>query len=328
MKKKRALLPILLLLLLLSACSSDLPAMLGAGEPQTPTPLPTPTPAPTSTPVVEAAEGTGLAFYRAWEGFDYDGMYDLLSAQTRALVARDDFVSLYEEAMRTATVQTVHAQPMNALQEDDRAEMSVRVIWETALVGSISREHTMTLTYNQDRWGVVWDESLLLPELQGGQRLHMAYRAPARANIYDREGSALAYQGTAITLSVVPGEIQDEEGLLETLSPILRREPDELRQLYAEALPNWVVPLGNVLAEEAQEHSEDLEPYLGNALVAEQRLTRLYAQNGVAPHVTGYVGAIPAESLDDYLRQGYRGDGRACRRGGLGRAIPQRGAWR
>ncbi len=308
MKKKRFLLLPLFLLLLLSACSNDLPEMLGAGEPQTPTPLPTPTPAPTSTPVAAAAEGTGLAFYRAWEGFDYDAMYDLLSVQTQALVAREDFVSLYEEAMRTATVQVVHAQPMNALQEDDRAEMTVRVIWETALVGSISREHTMTLAYNQDRWGVVWDESLLLPELQGGQRLHMAYRAPARANIYDREGNALAYQGTAITLSIVPGEVQDEEGLLETLSPILHREPHELRQLYAEALPNWVVPLGNVLAEEAQEHSEDLEPYLGNGLVAEQRLTRLYAQNGVAPHVTGYVGAIPAESLDDYLRQGYQGD--------------------
>lgn len=308
MKQKRAFLLTLFFLLTLSACGGDLSGFLDGAESQTPTALPTPTAAPTGTPVAEAAEGTGVAFYRAWEGFNYNSMYDSLSAQTQALVAREDFVDLYEEAMRTATVLAVHAQPLNAIQDGTRAQMTVRVVWETALVGSIAREHTMTLDFNQGRWGVLWDESLLLPELQGGQRLYMAYRAPARANIYDREGNALAYQGTAIALSIIPGEVEDEEGLLETLSTILHREPDELRQLYAEALPNWVVPLGNVLAEEAQEHSAALEPYLGNGLVAEQRLTRLYAQNGVAPHVTGYVGAIPAETLDDYLRQGYQGD--------------------
>lgn len=297
-----------LLLISLSGCADGLPVLQDAYELQTPTPRPTATPAPTSTPVSEAAQGTGLAFYRAWEGFDYDGMYNVLTPQSQALVAREDFVALYEEAMRTATVQTVHAQPLNALQEGDRAQMTVRVTWETALVGSISRDHTVPLAYDDQRWGVVWDESLLLPELQGGQQLYMAYRIPARANIYDRNGLALAYQGTGVTLSVIPGQIEDEEGLLQTLGDILQREPQALKQLYASALPNWVVPLGNITAEEAQANGDSLQPYLDAGLVAEQRLTRLYAENGVAPHVTGYVGAIPAESLDSYLRDGYRGD--------------------
>ncbi|HZD10175.1 MAG TPA: penicillin-binding transpeptidase domain-containing protein, partial [Candidatus Binatia bacterium] len=57
-----------------------------------------------------------------------------------------------------------------------------------------------------------------------------------------------------------------------------------------------------------QAQGDVLQQYLDKGLVAEQRLTRLYAENGVAPHVTGYVGAIPAEALDEYRRQGYRGD--------------------
>src|SRR5690606_26800888 len=134
-----------------------------------------------------------------------------------------------QEAMRTATVHTVHVQPLAALQEDDEAQMTVRVVWETSLVGAIARDHTVSLAYSDGRWGVVWDESLLLPELQGGQRLHMAYKVPARANIYDRNGLALAYQGTAITFSVIPGDITDEEALLETLAPILHRDPQELK---------------------------------------------------------------------------------------------------
>ena len=306
-KRLRLFVVLAALLSVLVACD-NVPLLQDAYELHTPTPRPSATPPSTATPIAEAAQGAGLAFYRAWEGFDYDGMYNMLSAQTQALVAREDFVDLYEEAMRTATVNTVHAQPLASIQEDNRAQMTVRVVWETALLGSIAREHTATLAYGEGRWGLLWDESLLLPELQGGQRLHMAYRIPARANIYDRNGIALAYQGTAVTLSVIPGEIEDEEALLDTLSPILHRDPQELQALYADAMPSWVVPLGSVSAEEAQAHGDELQPFLDSGLVAEQRLTRLYAQNGVAPHVTGYVGAIPAEELDDYLRRGYRAD--------------------
>lgn len=290
---------------LLSACAG----LQDSYELNTPTPRPTGTPAPTATAISAAAQDVGIAFYRAWEGFDYDAMYNQLTPRTQAVVGREAFAKLYREAMQTATVNTLHAQPLASLQEGNSAQMTVRVVWNTALVGAISREHTVNLGYEEGRWGVVWDESLLLPELQGGQRLYMAHKAPARANIYDRNGLALAYQGTAITFSVIPGEIEDEEGLLEALSPILHREPQELQALYADALPNWIVPLGSVSVEEAQANGDALQPYLGgNGLVAEQRLTRLYAENGVAPHITGYVGAIPAEQLDEYRRQGYRGD--------------------
>lgn len=298
---------LLLLLPLLTACGG-LPALQDSYELNTATPRPPDTPAPTATAIAAAAQDAAIAFYRAWQAFDYDAMYDSLAAQTQALVAQQDFVNLYAESMRTATVNAIVIQPLASLQEGDRAQMTVRVVWETALAGSIVRDHAVTLAYGGSRWGVLWDESLVLPELEGGQRLHMAYRAPARANIYDRHGLALAYQGTAITFSVIPAEIEDEEGLLATLSPILHRSPQELHALYAGALPNWIVPLGSVSAEEAQAHGQALQPYLGSGLVAEQRLTRLYAENGVAPHVTGYVGAIPAESLDDYLRRGYRPD--------------------
>jgi penicillin-binding protein 2 len=307
MKGKFVLLSLLFLLTLVG-CRDGLPPLQDAYELNTSTPRPTETPQPTNTPVIEAAEGIGRAFYRAWEGFDYDGMYSLLSAQSQALVGRDAFVSVYEEAMRTATVQAIHTQPLAAIQEENRAQMQVQVVWETAVVGTISREHQLTLAHSGDRWGVVWDESLILPELAGGQRLHMAYRIPARANIYDRNGDALAYQGTAVTLSVIPGQMEDETGLLEALSPLLRREPEEIQQLYATALPNWRVPLGNVAADVLEAQGEALEPYLDNGLIAEPRLTRLYTQNGVAPHVTGYVGAIPDGALEQYRSQGYRGD--------------------
>lgn len=272
------------------------------------TPLPTDTPQPTPTSIPSGAEGIGLAFFRAWEGRDYLGMYSLLSPQSQTLVDSRSFVDFYEEMMDTATVLSLHAQPVSARQDGERAEFNARVTWETAAVGPITRDHTMELVFNEGRWGVQWDESLLLPELEGGERLYMEHRVPARANIYDIDGQALAYQGTVITLGVIPGQIEDEEGLLEVLSPLLNKSPEDIKALYSSALPDWYVPLGDVTGEVLQENYETLQPYFGVGLVTEDRLSRLYTPEGIASHVVGYTGFIPAESLEEYKKLGYRGD--------------------
>jgi penicillin-binding protein 2 len=144
--------------------------------------------------------------------------------------------------------------------------------------------------------------------MKGGYRLFMEHRIPARANIYDKDGNALAYQGTLITLGVIPGRIEDEELLLSALSQVLDMTPEDILFLYASALPDWYVPIGDITGEVMQENYELLQPFLDAGLVTNDRLTRLYSDQGVAPHVIGYTGYIPAEEIDSYTATGYRGD--------------------
>ena len=59
---------------------------------------------------------------------------------------------------------------------------------------------------------------------------------------------------------------------------------------------------------EKEEHYEELQPYMGKGLVTNDRLTRLYTGDGIAPHVVGYSGYIPAEYVDEYIKVGYEGD--------------------
>jgi penicillin-binding protein 2 len=210
--------------------------------------------------------------------------------------------------MEIATVQTIHAQPLSARQDGSRAEFGVRVTWETAAVGNITRDHGVDLTFSDGRWGIVWDESLILPELEGGNRLHMDHRIPSRANVYDINGKALALQGSVITLGVVPGRIEDEAGLLAVLSPLLNKSPEDIRILYASALPDWYVSLGDITNEVMQANYDLLEPYIGSGLVTDDRLARLYSSSGVAPHIVGYTGFVPAEEIEAYRALGYRGD--------------------
>lgn len=272
------------------------------------TPLPTPTEAATPTSIPAGAEGIGLAYFRAWEVKDYLGMYSLLSPQSQSLVDSRSFVKFYEEMMDIASVQSISTQPLSARQEGERAEFGARVTWDSAVVGQISKDHVVELVFNDGRWGVVWDESLIIPEMEGGYRLYMDHRIPARANIYDIDGDALAYQGSLITLGIIPGRIEDEEGLLSALSEVLAMEAEEILLLYSSALPDWYVPIADVTDEVFQENYDLLNLFINAGLVTNDRLTRLYSEQGVAPHVIGYTGYIPAEEIEAYTSVGYRGD--------------------
>jgi penicillin-binding protein 2 len=300
----------LFLIFIMVACGAEgFPAIQDAYEEVTITPTPEDTPEATPIPVLEDAGGIGRAFYRAWEMNDLLGMYSLLSPQSQTLVASQDFVQRYDDAMRTANVQAITAQPLTLIQDGNNAEMGIRVTWETAVFGDIIREFDVSLVYQDGRWGILWDEGLILPELAGGNRLNLDMRVPARANIYDKEGRALAYQGTALKLGVIPGQIEDEAGLLNALSPALGKSPEEIKEIYAAAQPDWYWPLGEINETVMQENAAALQPYIGKGLAPpEQRLARLYAPQGAAPHIVGYVGPVPAETVETYLELGYDGD--------------------
>ncbi len=259
--------------------------------------------------ITEDAGGYARAFYRAWESGDYIGMYSLLSPQSQALVDSQSFVQRYEEAMETAAVQNVSVQPVSLVQDGREAQFGVSVTWDTAVVGPITREYTVPLVYEDNRWGIQWREGLILPELEGGNRLAMEYKIPSRASIYDANGYALAFQGKAISLGVIPGQIVDEAGMLNALSAVLGKTPEEIKEMYASAQPDWYVPVGDIPESLLQEHILNLQPYINAGLAPpEARNSRIYSDSGVAPHIVGYTGFIPAEEIDSYLNQGYRGD--------------------
>jgi penicillin-binding protein 2 len=309
--KARGLFLLLAFMLMLAACGQEAPAPPAPEDSYvevTLTPLPTATPQPTATSIPGGAEGIGLAFFRSWEGKDYLGMYSVLSPQSQALIDSRTFVTFYQEMMEAATVLAIHVQPLSARQDGADAEFGARVTWDTAAVGQVTRDHVMNLLYSDGRWGVVWDESLILPELKGEQRLYTDPRNPARANIYDVNGEALAFQGSIITLGVIPGQIEDEDGLLSAMSQALGMTPEDIQFLYAASLPDWYVPIGDITGQTMERYFNLLMPYVGHGLVTEDRLTRLYVESGLAPHVVGYTGYIPAESLEWYKNHGYRGD--------------------
>jgi penicillin-binding protein 2 len=80
----------------------------------------------------------------------------------------------------------------------------------------------------------------------------------------------------------------------------LNKTPEEIKAIYAPALPDWYWPIGDVAGDLLQEHAAAIQPHIGKGLTASERLTRLYTPEGVAAHVVGYTSPIPAEQAAVY----------------------------
>jgi penicillin-binding protein 2 len=283
-------------LILLVACSGIAP---GA----TPT-LPGPN---VATSLPPNPEGTAGAFLNAWAAQDYLGMYALLSPLSQAAITQEEFVNRYTDAAEQMTLTAIETGILSSFQTELDAEVRFKVAFKTALVGEVAREITMPLRYDGARWGVSWDEGLILPELKGGNALFMEYKVPSRANIYDRNGLAFAAQTDAVAIGIVPGQITDENTLLKELSELLGRHPETIKALYQFAQPDWYVPVGEASADQIQQRINALSSLGGLSLNTYQ--TRYYLNGPLgAPHAIGYLSAIPAEALDYYKSLGYRGN--------------------
>jgi penicillin-binding protein 2 len=297
----RVLARIIILFLLLASVSGC-----GVGVPS---PQATPTqeaPTPTATPDLPPADETAYRFLTAWEQGDYLAMYDLLSSEAQDQYSETEFLTTYQEVTAEATIVEVHPRLLAAYQPGTEAEVAFATTVRTAAAGDFDVENQMMLTYEGDMWGVAWSPALIFPQLSADTYVRLVPHLPSRGNIYDRNGLGLAVEGESAEVGVIPGQIEDEASLLEQLSTILGQPGDALQDRYAEAKPDWYVPLGVIDAETVQANYATLSVMPGIAM--RETWTRSYRNEVVAPHMVGLVGPIASEEVDLWREQGYNGD--------------------
>ena len=284
--------------ILLGGCSSELLPL--TREP-TATPLPTPTPTP-----LPSADGVAQAYLAAWSKGDYTTMYSLLTPESRRLLSPEQFTGYYNRALTEATVTRVDTQLQSLLHTGDRASATFFSGWQTSLFGPLNANNQMQLKFADGRWGVIWQPTLVLPQLGQGVSLAFLSKQPARGNIYDQNFHALATQGQMVTVGVIPQYLQDEVNVVNHLSQITRVKPENIQAAINAARPDWFVPI----AEIDFETSLEVDNLLNNLPGVDRRAheVRTYNDGDTAAHLIGYMGAIPAERKAEYLAKGYRGD--------------------
>ncbi len=293
----------IIIMTFLSACGSGGSGLIPAAATDTPLPPPAVTVIPAPDPSLTLA-----AYLDAYKADDYNAMYSLLSKVTQDALPLEEFAKRNRDALNEMSAASFDYEVLSSLVNPYSAEVAYKVTYHTALVGEIQRDIVARLTLENGEWKLQWDDSLILPELAGGNILRMDYSIPSRGNIYDREGDVIAAQTDAYAFSILPGNVT-EESLSTLLTEVWRlcgNSMEELAQQIANTPALFPIPLCQASAQE----SERIRSIAPAGLQWVQYNSRFYFDQGASSNIVGYTQFISPENLEKYRRLGYRGDER------------------
>jgi len=251
-----------------------------------------------------------VSFVQAVNAHDYTTAFATLdSSSQQSLDNPDKLKRLYVDTINTTTSLAVTYTLRSGLLQNGSSAVALMVSkWQTILFGELTATSTLTMTNENNVWRVAWNKDLVFPGMSAGI-LALQRDIPQRGAIYASDGSPLAAQGEAMTLGIRQTEIRDaadEQGMLKALSKLTGLSMSAIKARYKDQPAEWWVPIADIDADTLAKNSAVIEPY--PAIIAQPHSSRIYPQSVIAPHVVGYVGAIPPKSLAAYLQHGYAGN--------------------
>jgi penicillin-binding protein 2 len=248
------------------------------------------------------------AFLEALKGNDYVGMYALLDSASQAAITQDDFVQKYRETLNTMSAASVDYEVGTAGLSPASAQVPFKITYNSTLAGPIQRDMIANLNNEGGQWRLHWDESLILPELAGGNRLALDCKAPDRGDIFDNKGAPLVSTARAVAIGVDTGSVSFKvlPSLAYEIWKFTGMNPEVLTNKVIAAGPGWYIGAGTTSVEEGSELINS--GYTG--LVINPYTSRYYANSGAGSSVLGYAISISPDNIDAYKRKGYCGNER------------------
>ncbi|GGD14767.1 penicillin-binding transpeptidase domain-containing protein [Pontibacillus salipaludis] len=260
-------------------------------------------------------EDTFTSYMDAWEKGEYGEMYELLSEGAKEGITKGEFTELYTNSYEKMSMENLEVTyGLSEEQNHDKESSPVfdfDVTMET-IGGKIDFSHKAELIYEEgeetDRWAMKWAYSMLFLEMEEGDTVQVDTVSPERGEIYDVNREGLAVKGPVLEVGIVPGVMENEEELKKRLSEILGLSVEKIDQKLNQS---WVkddlfVPLAMVADTDKKRLDAILKGDLPRGYkVISGKKARVYPLGEAAAHLTGYVGNITAEELEERDGEGY-----------------------
>lgn len=240
----------------------------------------------------------------------YEEMYAYLTEEARASIDQAAYVERYENIY--GGIEAVNIRADIEEREDghkDKKAVTQRVKYKLTmdtLAGELSFDTVAIFTKDEEgAYKMSWDSQDIFPGLYEGEKVRVKTIPAKRGDIFDRNHMALAREGTASSVGLVPGKIgENRQETLEQLSELLEISVERIEK---ELSAGWVrddtfVPLRTV-SKEAYELKEQLLEIPG-VMISDTTL-RFYPYGEKAAQLTGYIQNITAEELEERRGQGY-----------------------
>jgi penicillin-binding protein 2 len=263
---------------------------------------------------VDDAARVAADFLYAWTIDSYYGMYNLLTINSRDAYSLKDFQALYTDTEHKMTVLPGGKSYTltNAIRQGNTADIAYNMTFKTETFGDFTDSvRLLHLISTSDGWRVAWSPGDIFADMKAGARLVVDESTTNRANIYDRDGQVIADQNgvvVRVTLHTKTYPGGNPDNCFYELARVFKtRSAEQMKQIYGDKTGrDFIYDIGDLPQDTLAGEKAVLERVCTLSYAAIP--TRRYVAGGLAPHIVGYVGRIPAEEVDAWVARGYSPD--------------------
>ncbi|RPF55837.1 penicillin-binding transpeptidase domain-containing protein [Aquisalibacillus elongatus] len=278
---------------------------------------------------------TANEYVELWQEHNFNEIYqELLLERTTAKYGEDDYIERYENLYDVLGVNNLSIElseekvefTEEEFEELVEYEIPITISFET-IAGTVEYEKTLPLEKAMDEeyvgesdrdvnpespWYVGWDPSFIMPGLEDGDEVKLSSVPASRGEIVDRNGELLATNGEVYQIGIIPESFSEEE--INKLAGILDISEETINSALEQ---NWVQPHHFVPIKKVSLNDDDIMARATSIAGVQSNIEidRVYPYGEAAAHLTGYIGNITAEELEDYEEQCYTAQDRIGKRG-------------
>ena len=251
---------------------------------------------------------------------DYEKMYDMIAEKESGNVTKDYFVKRNSDIYEGIEASNV---AVDIIEFDKKTEMVTFGMSFDTIAGNISFENKASFIKTKDKYKLLWDDSLIFPNLNSSDKVKVSKIKARRGEILDRDGNMLAGEGTATKVGLVPKEIKDSDADILKIAELLETDTEAIKEKLGKEwvnedsfVPIKVIPKvkeadlmtlqpDEMLLEE-KKRQEELLAIQGVKFSDTQ--VREYPLGEAAAHLIGYVQNVTADDLKEHSEEGYTDD--------------------
>lgn len=248
---------------------------------------------------------------------EYEQMYAMIHIEASGNVSQKDFIKRNSAIYEGIEIQNMAVEII--AYDEEQLTVTYQTSFDT-VAGEISFENEAFFLEGEDGYKLVWDNSLIFPNLASTDKVRVSTTQANRGEILDRNGRVLAGKGTASSVGIVPGKLENREEAIAKIAELLETTPEVIEKKLS---AQWVkddsfVPIKTIpRVEEIEllkvEQDEDVlkEKERHESLLAIPGVmisdveVREYPLGEAAAHLVGYVQSVTAEDLEEHAGEGY-----------------------
>ena len=248
---------------------------------------------------------------------EYEEMYAMLHIEASGNISQEDFIKRNSAIYEGIEVQNMAARII--AYDEEQMMVTYQTSFDT-VAGTISFENEALFLKGEDGYKLVWDDSMIFPNLTSADKVRVSTIQAKRGDILDRNGRVLAGEGTASSVGIVPGKLENKEESIAKIAELLEITPETIEKKLS---AKWVkddsfVPIKTIpkveeielmkyepdqkVLKENERHETLLE--IPGVMISDVEV-REYTLGEATAHLIGYVQSVTAEDLEEHAGEGY-----------------------